>query len=86
MTKPIFKFYFKKKIIGCYTEIKYFKKALKDYNTILPIFERKKNGIDNTENESSIIKGIVKDMNFTDDDIELYFPLEYGEAMEELKT
>jgi len=84
MKKPIFKYAFQKLNKGDYTDLKLFTKALKDYNAILPILERKKKGIDNTEAESSVIKGIVRDYDFTDDDIKLYFPLEYSEALQEL--
>ena len=86
MKKPIFKYLFQKLNKGDYTDLQLFNKALKDYNAISPILERKKKGIDNTEDESAVIKGIVKDNDFTDDDIELYFPLEYSEALQELEA
>jgi hypothetical protein len=58
---------------------------------IKEIIERKKNGVDCTEEESAELKGFLKEFiplpNSGDiqmiEDIQLLFPLEYGEVLDE---
>ena len=61
--------------------------------TIIPILQRKKEGIDCTEEESAELKGFIKEqiIQIGTNDIQLIeeiqelFPLEYGEAIDEIK-
>ena len=57
------------------------------------ILERKKNGVDNTEEESAEIKGFLKEhivqvgTGYVQliEDIQTHFPIEYGEALDEME-
>jgi hypothetical protein len=60
---------------------------------IKEIIERKKNGVDCTEEESAELKGFLKefiplpssgDIQIIED-IQLLFPMEYGEALDEME-
>jgi len=61
---------------------------------VIEIIERKKNGIDCTEQESAEIKGFIKEtlIMFGDgtveiiEDIQELFPIEYGEAIDETEN
>jgi hypothetical protein len=60
---------------------------------IKEIIERKKNGVDCTEEESAELKGFLKEFiplpESSDiqmiEDIQLLFPMEYGEALDEME-
>lgn len=62
-------------------------------NNIRDIIEKGKNGIDCSEKESSIVKQWVKNTTILTgsgdqkilEDIQYYFPSEYGEAIEEIE-
>lgn len=59
--------------------------------SIYEIIERKKNGIDCSENESVEIKNWLLELKFPFEqpmvsDIQLLFPIEYGEFLDEMET
>jgi hypothetical protein len=55
-----------------------------EHNVINPIIERKAKGIDCTENESAEIKQYIKHNAEYPPEIMQLFPLEYGEAIDEM--
>lgn len=80
----IFKYAWEQLNTGDYTDLKSYTDAMKAYNLINPIIERKKKGIDCTESESAEIKQFIKnDANYPDE-IKDLFPIEYSEAISEL--
>lgn len=63
----------------------------KDLMIIVPIIQRKKQGIDCTEQESVEIKGYIKEYKGIYEqklveEIQELFPLEYGEALDEIEN
>jgi hypothetical protein len=60
---------------------------MKDY-VIAAIIQRKKNGIDNTEEESAEIKGYLRELKLPEEqsivaEIQELFPIEYDEFLTE---
>lgn len=84
MKKPIFKYAWEQLNTGDYTDLKSYTNAMRIYNLFNPIIERKKQGIDCTEQESAEIKQLIKKTDDYPIEIKDLFPIEYMEAIDEL--